>query len=215
MRVLRRSTCFAVHALALFAVTATAASAANPEFLDNVTGNTFTAKSGEGKLVSGGGSIHIICAKDLITLENGKVTSGKSIETVVDFEECTIADLAMNSLSDPAKTILVKATGELCYTSKATKTVGVLFTITPVHLEIPSLGELFEVKGTLLGTITPVNTLSTQPIITINETTSKEKCENGVGPKLELEKAHNGKPEAAVETTTESLTFDKDIEIMA
>jgi hypothetical protein len=216
MRILKRSTSLLVLTMALVAVAATAASAANPEFLDNVLGNTFTAKSGEARLISGG--LTIVCKKDKVTLENGKVTSGKSVSTVVDFEECTIAGLAANSLSDPVKTILVAATGELCFIGVAAeKHVGILFTITPVHIEVPALSELIEVKGTVLGLITPVNVLSaiTQPTVTINEATSKEKCENGVGPKLESEKAHNKKPEAAVEITTEELTFDKDIEVMA
>jgi hypothetical protein len=207
----------AVFILALFmGAMATSASAANPEFLDNVTGNTFTATSGEGKLTSEG--LTLICKKDKISLENGKVIGAKTISLVLDFEGCTIAGLAENSLSDPAQTLLVAATGELCYIGKASeKHVGILFTITPVHIEIPSLGELIEVKGTMLGLIKPVNTLSsvTQPTVTINATTATEKCEGGAVPKLEIEKGHNKKPTAATETTTEELTFDKDIEVMA
>jgi hypothetical protein len=215
MRILKRSAGLLVIALALFAVAATAASAANPEFLDNVSGNTFTAKSPEGKLTAGG--LTIICKKDTISLENGKVLTAKTIETTVDFEKCTIAGLAANSLSDAAETILVKATGELCYISKAEKHVGVLFTITPVHIEVPALSELLEVKGTVLGLLEKVNTLSsvTQPTVTINTATAKEHCEGSTAPVLLSEKAHNKEPVAATETTTEELTFDKDIEVMA
>jgi hypothetical protein len=211
--ILKRSAGLLVIALALFAIAATAASAANPEFLDNVTGNTFTAKSGKQELTSGG--LTIICQKDTIKLENGKVTGAKTISTVVDIEECAIAGLAANSLSDPTKTILAPATSELCYINKAEKHIGVLFTITPVHIEIPSLGELFVLSGTLLGLLKPVNILSTTQIITFNATTAKEKCEGGVLDELKLEKNHSGKVEAATETTTEELTFDKDIEVMA
>jgi hypothetical protein len=205
----------AVFILALFVgATATSALAANPEFLDNVSGNTFTAKSGKVEFKA---AAPFICQKDQITLENGKVTGAKTISLVLDLEECTVAGLAFNSLGDSAKTILVAATGELCYISKAEKHVGVLLKITPVHIELPSLGELLELKGTVLGLIKPVNELSgsRQPVITINATTAKEKCEGGVLGELQLEKSHNGKPEAATETTTEELTFDKDIEVMA
>jgi hypothetical protein len=214
MRILKRSAGLLVIALALFAVAATAASAANPEFLDNVTGNTFTAKSGKGELK---GAAPIICQKDLITLENGKVTGAKTISTVVDFEECTVAGLAAQSLSDTEGKILVTATGELCYINAKEKHVGVLLKITPVHIEIPSIGQLVEVTGTVLGLLKPVNTLSsvTQPTLTINATTLKEKCEGQALDELKSETGHNGKPEAATETTTEEMTFDKDIEVMA
>jgi hypothetical protein len=214
MRILGRSAGLLVLALTLFAVAATAASAALPEFLDKVVGNTFSAKSGKGQLASG---VTIACAKDLILLEDGIVTGPKTIEVDVDFEECTIAGLAANSLSDPPKTILVVAKGELCFINKAEKHVGVLFTITPVHIEVPALGELLEVKGTVLGLIKPVNTLSAaiQPTIAINANTAKEKCEGGVLDELKEEKAHNGKPQVAIATTTEELNFDEDIEVMA
>jgi hypothetical protein len=214
MRILKRSAGLVVIALALFAVAATAASAANPEFLDNVTGNTFTATSAEGKLTAEG--LTIICKADKVTLENGKVTGAKTISTVVDFEKCTIAGLAAQSLSDTEGKILVAATGELCYIGKASeKHVGVFFKITPVHIEIPSLGELLEVKGSVLGLVKSVNTLSTANTVTISEATSKEVCEVLGAPKLESEKGHNGKPVPAIEATTETLTFDNDIEVMA
>jgi hypothetical protein len=215
MGIFKRSAGLLVIALALFAIAATApASAANPEFLDNVTGNTFTAKSGKGELKA---AAPIVCQSDKITLENGKVTGAKTILVVIDFEKCAVAGFAPQSLSDTEGKILVAATGELCYINKAEKHVGVLFTITPVHIEVPSLGELLIISGTMLGLLKPPNMLSavTQPTLTINATTAKEKCEGGVLDELTLEKNHNGKPEAATETTTEELIFDKDIEVMA
>jgi hypothetical protein len=83
--------------------------------------------------------------------------------------------------------------------------------ITPVHIEVPSIGELVEVTGTTFGKVEPVGTLSTSGKLTINEATSKEKCEGGVATGLKLEKEHNGAPLAAIENTVETLTFDKDI----
>jgi hypothetical protein len=212
MRTVKLSCAVFILALLVGALAAPAL-AANPEFLDNVTGNTFTATIGEGRLTSG--ALTVICKKAKITLENGKVTAAKTLSTVVDFEKCSIAGLIANSLGDPAGTILVAATGELCYTNKAGKLVDVLFNITPVHIEIPSLGELIEVKGTVLGLVVFVNFLSLLDTITISEQSSKERCEGGTTPVFAIERGHNGKPEAARETASEELTFDKDTEVMA
>lgn len=85
----------------------------------------------------------------------------------------------------------------------------------PVHIEVPSIGELVEIKGSQLGVIEQVNSLSTANTITINEATSKEKCEGGAADKLESEKEHNKKPETAIDTKTLEVAFDKDIEVMA
>ena len=210
MRTVKRSVGLMVLVMALFAVAATAASAALPEFLDNVAGNTYTIKSATGTLNAGAFTIE--CKKDTGT---GEVTGAKTITANVDFEECELFGLASNSLGDPADTILVKATATLCYISKAEKTVGVQFVITPVHIEVPSIGELVEVSGTAQGDVEKVNTLSTGNVVTLNEKTSKQKCEGGKAVELKAEKEHNKKPEAALETTTEDLTFAKDIEIDA
>ena len=210
MHIVKRSIGLLVVALSLCAVAATAASAALPEFLDNVAGNTYTVKSGKGSLKAGAFTIE---AKT--DTGSGEVTGAKTITATVNFESATLLGLAANSLGDAAKTILVKATGTLCYISKAEKTVGVLFTITPVHIEVPSVGELVEVSGTALGDVEKVNSLSTSNVVTLNEKTSKQKCEGGEKVELKAEKEHNKKPEAGLETTTEELTFTKDIEVDA
>ena len=210
MHIVKRSVGLMVLVMALFAVAATAASAANPEFLDNVAGNTFTIKSGAGKLKAGAFTLE--CKADT---GKGEITGAKTVSITIDLENCTLLGLAANSLGDPAKIILVAATGTLCYISKAAKTVGVEFTLTPAHTEIPSIGELVEISGTEFGDVQKVNTLSTANTVTINETTSKEKCEGGTAVGLKAEKEHNKRPEAALETTIEELTFAKDIEIDA
>ena len=211
MHIVKRSVGLMVLVMALFAVAATAASAANPEFLDNVKGNTYTIKSGKGSLKAGAFTIE--CKTDT---GSGEVTGAKTITITIDLEGCTLLGLASNSLGDPAKILLVQATGTLCYISKAEKTVGVQFSITPEHVEVPSVGELVEVTGTELGDIEKVNTLSTANTVTINEKTSKQKCEGTEkGVELKAEKEHNKKPEAGLETTIEELTFAKDIELDA
>ena len=212
MRVLKLSAILFILVLSAGAL-ANSASAANPEFLDNVTGNTFWGESAVGRLKAGAFTIE--CKKDMFFIPSGKVTGSKTLEAPIAFENCQLLGLATNSLGDPAKTILVAAKGTLCYISKAAKTVGVEFQITPVHIEVPSVGELVEVTGTALGAVKTVNTLSTANTITLNETTSKEKCEGGKAVELKTEKEHDGKLEAGLETTTEEVTFDKDIELDA
>lgn len=86
MRVLKLSTMLFILALSAGALASTA-SAANPEFLDNVTGNTFTGKSGSSKLKAGAFTVE--CKKDKVTLENGKVTGAKTIEVAFELEECS------------------------------------------------------------------------------------------------------------------------------
>jgi hypothetical protein len=215
VRLFKKATVVLLGALILCAVATTTASAGFPEFLGNVTGNTFTATSIEGKLEDPATKMTIICKKDSVTLAAGNVTGNKIISVFISFEECTLAGLGANSLGDALKTILVGAKGELCYISKPNKEVGMLFTMNPVHIEIPSIAELLEVKGTALGTVLPTNTLGTAFGITLSQATSEKKCENQNADQLLLEKAHNGTTLAVVETTAEDITFDKIIEVMA
>ena|ERR1700693_6184453 len=217
---MRRVRSISLVALALSIVALTSspiADAANPEFLGNVTGNTFTAKSGTSEIEDSATKLSIACKKDTVTLVNGKITGAKTIEVTVDIEECTLGGLSMNSLSDPSKTILVTAKGELCYIEKGAKPphIGILLSITPVHVEVPSLGELIELRGTILGLIEPVNELRTGYKLNINSKTAKEKCEGGSTDVLDLEKEHNKKPLEALLVSAEELTLDKDIELMA
>jgi hypothetical protein len=202
-----------ILALAACGLAAATASAAEPEFLDNVTGNTFSGTSGAGKLEDPVTKLTIACSKDNVLLEGNEITGAKTIKLDIHFEGCTLAGLAFNSLGDAKAIMLVKATGELCTVSKApTLTVGMLLKITPVHVEVPSILELVELTGTMLGTITPLKELKTGPYtLVLNSTTAKEKCEGGVAPELKLEKEHNKTPLAIIQTTTETITFDKDV----
>jgi hypothetical protein len=212
MRHLKLAGMLLILALAASGLAAATASAAAPEFLDNVAKNTFTGTSGAGKLEDPVTKLTIACKKDNVLLEGNEITGPKAITADVHFEGCTLAGLPANSLGDAKEVILAKATGELCFTNKAPLTVGILFKITPVHIEVPSILELVEVTGTALGTITPVGTLTTGPYtLTLSATTAKEKCEGGVAPELKVEKEHNKTPLAAIESTVETLTFDKDV----
>jgi hypothetical protein len=192
--------------LALSGLASATAFAANPEFLPT-TGQKFTITSGKGELVSG---FAIKCNKDKGT---GEITGAKTVTANVDFEECTVFGVAANSLGDPSKTILVKATGELCYINEAAKEVGVYFTPEPVHIEVPLVGELDVVSGTAVAKAEPINKKS-KTGKQVFPSTAIASC-GGKTAALKSEKQENGKPESATEVSTEEVTFEKEVEIMA
>jgi len=221
MRIVRTTGILFILLLSIYAAMSTAASAALPEFLGNVVGNTFTATSGKAELLAPANNVKIVCEKDTISLANGKVTGAKTIEVVIDFEQCTDLGFAANTLGDKNDTegkklglILVPVKGELCYITAATKHVGIFFTVPTLHIEVPTLAELLELKGSVIGLIAPDNKLMTGPYtLTLAKENIKE-C--GVAKAVLLyETNHDKKPIAGEMITTETITFDKEIELMA
>jgi hypothetical protein len=203
-------------ALALSVVAASAASAANPEFL-KFAKPKFTATSPKGKLqIKGGGAI--ACAKDEVKTGNGEITGAKTVKLNVDFLECEALGLPANSLGDAAKTILFKGTGTLCYVSAAKKEVALKIILTEeVHIEVPEAGTLLLVKGTVYGAVTPVNEANTAGKISFAQAAGKQtlnKCEGEAEGNLST--SENGK--AAVQSgleSVESITFEEKVEVMA
>lgn len=194
--------------LALTAITAATASAALPEFLDGtVKGLKFTVKSGAGELISG---FAIGCTSDK---GSGEVTGAKTVSVTVTFEGCTVFFQAANSLGAAAKTIVVPATGELCFIKSGSPLeVGLKLKPTAgVHIEVPSVGELDVVTGTVVGKVEPINVLQTTGKVTLKK--GPFQCE-GAKSELLSEKQENKKPEKAEEVTTEEVTYEKDIEVM-
>jgi len=216
MRSLKTVGLLCMLAMALAAAFAGTASAA-VEFLKNITGNTFTATSGKGRLEDTATKLAIKCEKDTAS---GTVLSGTTIETTVDFEQCDVAGLAAKSLGDANDTtapklglILLTLKGELCEIKA--KEAGIFFTLPAggVHIEIPALTELQVVTGSVIGVVTPVNTPSKTGTITITKA-NITKC-GGKAAGLTLEQNANKKPLAAEEETTEAVTFAKETEVMA
>jgi hypothetical protein len=209
MRLLKTAGLAIMAVLALAMVAATTASAALPEALDNVAGNTFTATSGEGELKAG--IFTIKCKKDKAT---GEVTGAKTLTSTVTFEECSIAGLAANSLGGSAATIVVAVTGLLCFIKEGSPLeVGVLFTLPSagVHIEIPAFAELVLVTGTVIGRLTPINELKTGVYSVTLPSPAIAKC-GGTTASLKASK-NEGTAESATEVTKEEVTFAKDIEI--
>src|ERR1700693_5687613 len=182
--------------------------AALPEALDNVVGNTFTGTSGEGKFTDPETKLTIVCKK---AKASGVLTGPKTGEGTGDFEECTVAGLAAHSLGDTGGVVLIPAAGELCYINKSTKEVGLLLRVSPVHIEVPTIGELLLITGEVVGKVSPINKLTTTGT---DVDSGKTRCE-GSEDALSFEKNENGKPLAAELTRTVEVTFAKDAELMA
>jgi hypothetical protein len=220
MRSIKMAGVLFILALALSAIAGIGAStvSAAPELLPDsgvITENTFTAKSGAGKLVAASG-LTIECASDTVELANTKILSTIHLEAIIHFDKCTFTGLAVNSLGDKSGIILVLVLGLLCLFKDGTPLeVGVFFELkNPLHLEVPTLGELLEIKGSVIGLFASadLNVLKTGVYkLTLAKPNPKE-CE-GKKASLLTETEHNAKPEASEEITTEEITFDKDVKI--
>jgi hypothetical protein len=227
MRSIKMAGVLFILALALSAVAgigATTASAA-PELLPDsgvITEYTFSAKSGAGKLVAMPSGLTIECASDKVTLASTKITSTTHFEADVDFEKCTIGGLAAHSLGDVNDAtggglILTRVLGLLCLFKDGTAAeleVGVFFELdNPVHIEVPTLGQLLEVKGSVIGVFASAD-LNVLKAGTYKLTLAKPNLKECEGKKasLKVEVEHTN-PESAEEITTEEITFDKDVKI--
>ncbi len=194
---------------------ASSASAAEPEFLGTAAGNTFTVESGEGELVDLSSGLAIKCKKDK---GSGEVTGPKTLTATVDFEKCNVGGLAAQSLGDKGGIILLsKLPGELCFISLSPLKVGVLFVLPAegVHIEVPALGQLLVVKGSVVGLAEPLNVAQLGPF-TLTFVDPNVKCEKAAGSEdvLLVELEHDGKPLVAAEISKETVNFTKIIEIM-
>jgi len=187
---------------------ASASAVAAPEFLGTLP-TSITGTSGEGELTDPASGLVIKCKKDKVS---GKVLTATTVEATVDFETCKIGGFAAQSLGDKSGIILVPVTGKLCYINKANKEVGTLFVLPEggIHIEVPSLGELLVITGSVVGLSEPVNTASTEGKVKVagSKTCELTKAEKEAGADvLTVEKEHNGSPLSGEEITTETLTF--------
>jgi hypothetical protein len=202
----------AIVALAALSVIGSAtASAALPEFLP--AEGTFTSTSGAGTLAIEEGNT-ITCESDTNT---GSITGAKTVKLTVEFKGCKIFGfIGASSAGDASGVILVEATGELCYLSKAAKTVGLTLTLTK-NVVISAAGQKSEVKGKFIGEVKPVNTATTKGELILKEEKglqSIKKCEGGAETELEANE-NGGAFKKAGETTTDTITFAKSTTIDA
>ena len=88
-----------------------------------------------------------------------------------------------------------------------------------MHIEVPAVGELFVLEGALIGTLTPNE--GKEATVTLKGAKGKQETATGceiAGKKLTntltIEANHNGKPEAASETTTSIIKFAETVKLM-
>jgi hypothetical protein len=143
--------------MALSAVAAATASAAQPEFLSSGGSRAFTGASKKAKLqVKAGATIE--CTK---STASGSLTSNTTASFTVDFEGCKSLGLAANSLGDNPGIILVNVTAETCFINLSpTLEAGLIVTPSPVHIEVPSASQLVVVEGAFVAKIEPINVAS-------------------------------------------------------
>jgi hypothetical protein len=205
-------------ALMLTAVVSATAFAANPEFLPGEKGTKFTGKSGKATLQIKGSNT-ITCKTSEVTKGNGELLGPKTATSTIDFSTCTAFGLPANSLGDASGIILVKVNSELCYISKAEKTVGIVFTLpSTLHLEVPSTKLLINVQGSFVGKIEPINKKQATYTLVIEQKEGKqaiEKCEGGAALKLETSVDGGAFTQSGEEAKEGTITFEKEQELMA
>jgi hypothetical protein len=171
---MRNAKTLMVALVAVFALSAVAASAAKPQFTK--TGVTFASVSGPAVLEAAAGNI-VKCESDTIA---GTVTAAKKVEkVVVHFFNCTCS-----GGGEGHSTIPLGATGEII-TNSLKGTLGYISTgpetgltlepevskglLTKIVCAIGGLPIALEVKGAVTGVITPLNTLTSTFTLTFTQ----------------------------------------------
>jgi hypothetical protein len=215
-----------VAVFAMSAVVASAASAALPEFKGTLP-NKFTSTSGAGVLETVNHK-KVECTGDT---NSGIIKSAKKAEEiVVKFKgckglgggECESTTPAAKEKEEIATNNLV---GTLGYIKKETKEVGLALEpeagkkelITKIVCLVGGIKEPVEVKGSVIGVITPINTLTKNLTLTFEQNEGKQKVQNLEGKtKDTLETSINGGVfEESGEKTTDSLTTELEGKIEA
>jgi hypothetical protein len=215
---MRRLTLSGMAVLAVLAFTAisSATALALPEFLPAPEGKGIKlgGTSGKGTLqIQGGGAVK--CEADKIL---GELTTLTHATVDIHFEKCKAVGFEANSVSDEKGIILVKGLALLCYLSKASKTVGLSVEVTPtLQIEVPTVKQKIEVKGTVIGEVKPVNVKQTTGEVVFTQKEGKpgiEKCEGQAAAVL-LGKEAEKEFKPAGEETVEKVEFSQAVEVMA
>ncbi|HST33081.1 MAG TPA: hypothetical protein VLJ80_06120 [Solirubrobacteraceae bacterium] len=146
------------------------ASAALPEFLK--TGPTLTGTSGASTLETKSGT-KVTCTAGKNT---GTITGVKTVsKIVVTFTGCKSSGFACKTpTAASGELITTELTGTLGYTNTAKKEVGVKLAPTAggKFIEFECVGGIIKVQvtGSVIGALTPVNTLSTKSTLTFKQT---------------------------------------------
>jgi hydrogenase/urease accessory protein HupE len=214
---MRRFRLVFLAALAIASVAAITAATASAE-LGLLPNTTFTGKGAAGVLLTLA-KAEIACKKNTIALSvESSTEKDKHGEFTIKFEGCTAFGLGMNSLGDTSGIVLTPVLWLLCFIKASTLEMGILVKLdTDVHFEVPSLKQLFAIKGSAVGTITPDAKKATAFTIEFKQKAGDQEpseCEkNGAAEKLELE-LEGKAPEGSGLTQKEEVTSDKEAEIM-
>jgi hypothetical protein len=142
-----------IAVLALTALATATAGAAETlwHWLPGAEKSKFTTANGEGVLETVG-KAKITCTKSTGT---GELTKEMTLGVVTfDFTGCKADGLVpYNSLGDPSETVLVHAELHNCLIASGDR--GILFKVTPVHLEIPAVDELLILEGSFVALVEP------------------------------------------------------------
>jgi hypothetical protein len=196
-------------------IESTAASAVPPEFLPAKGQHTSTSGASTFQLAGG---VTVKCTKDT---DKGEITGIRFFKLTIDLTGCTVSGgLQVNSMGDPAGTILLKLVGFLAYTNKATKSVGAVDEIEPstgLTLEVPSIKLTIVVKGAAIGSDVPVDKKQTSGEAIFKQKEGKQeitKTEGGSETSF-LASVDGASFVAGGAETTESLTYETATEITA
>jgi hypothetical protein len=197
---------------ALAAVVQATANAANMTLPEFVTRTGWTGTSKAGKLTTASGN-EIKCTAGT---NEGTMEASKKLGTfTIDFTHCTsekpLAGVACSSTGDAAETILTHGSWHLVLnTISGTDHHLIWFLLEPLVVKC-SVFE-FKISGTLLGLITPANTLTKVYQIQVNVTNGRQEdtgFENDSGELVDAALIANG--EAAFEESASNfITTEKD-----
>ncbi len=204
-----------VAVLALTAIAASTASATETlwELLPGIEGETFTAKSGKATLQEKG-KLTIQCQESSILLKDSSIvgTTHTLFLAIIHFgNKCTAAGLATNSLGDPAGFILVHVEIHTCIISTSPLVGGLLITVLPLHLEVPSVKLLVEVTGSLVVPITPNETKTKNYKLDVKQTAGVQEvhlCLGGSEETLLSSDDGAGPVQAGQEALSSEVSFD-------
>lgn len=223
MKNIRTAGLILVALLAISAFATATASAALPELVNaegkELVKKKYTATGGKGKFqTEKNGTIE--CSKSTAT---GEVTGPKTGTTTVTFTGCAFSGISCKTSGAKAGEIITKATSKLVYVKKETKETGLDLEATESTIECTALQKL-KVRGSVIGVVTPINTVTSELTLTFKETSGKQEpseYENEEGKKVKdiTEAEGSGlktfKFEPSGLSLTDTLKFEEAVEVKA
>lgn len=205
-------------ALALCAAVAVSAYAALPEF-SGPFAKMFTSKSGASRFRAVGGK-RVLCTADTNV---GEITGPKAGKVTITFTGCALKKVPCNTPgSGPGEIVTPSLAMQLGYINKGLKTVGIDLTEpagAPMLLFSCSSGTRIVVIGSVIGKITPVNTLVTpSEVFKLNfiQAGGIQKVQNLEGEPVDtLEMSFNGPFEKAGFGSRDKILFGEPVKLIA